>query len=252
MIRYTFFIGAALLFLMTTACKETKAEATTQTMPEPPTQEETKRDTISTTTEYKQNPTDFIPKGFVLFEKILGDVNKDGVKDCVLIIKGTDQSKFVTDEYRGKLDRNRRGIIVLLNRNKGYELAVKNYNCFSSENEDGGVYFAPDLMVSIEKGNLYIHYAHGRYGYWKYTFRYQNSDFELIGYDQSENNGPIVNVETSINFLTKKKVTKVNTNDESEGGDEIFETTTTKIKRKQLYKLTQIKDFNEFEMNEEG
>ena len=78
-------------------------------------------------------------------------LNKDGLEDCALIIKGPDKSKIVKDESRGELDRNRRGIIVLLQKNEGYELAVKNYDCFSSENEDGGVYFAPDLGVEITK-----------------------------------------------------------------------------------------------------
>ena len=75
--------------------------------------------------ELKQNPSDYLPKGYVIFEKIIGDLNKDGIEDCVLIIKGTDTSKIITDEYRGKLDRNRRGIIVLFNKKDHYELAVK-------------------------------------------------------------------------------------------------------------------------------
>ena len=98
--------------------------------------------------EQKQNPADFLPKGYVVFEKVNGDLNKDGIEDCVLIITGTDKSKIVTDEYRGKLDRNRRGIIVLFNKKDHYELAVKNYDCFSSANEDGGVYFPPELSYS--------------------------------------------------------------------------------------------------------
>ena len=80
--------------------------------------------------EQKQNPTDFLPEGFVVFEKINGDLNKDGVEDCVLIIKGTDRNKIITDEYRGQLDRNRRGIIVLFKKNDYYELAIKNYDCW--------------------------------------------------------------------------------------------------------------------------
>lgn len=48
--------------------------------------------TISTATvlgqgEQKRNPTDFLPKGFVVFEKINGDLNKDGIEDYVFIIK---------------------------------------------------------------------------------------------------------------------------------------------------------------------
>ena len=52
----------------------------------------------------------------------------------------------------------------------------------------------------------------------------------MIGYDSSDNYGPIVNTETSINFLTKKKVTKTNTNENEESGDEVFEEKTEKIK----------------------
>lgn len=199
--------------------------------------------------ETKQNPTDFLPKGLMVFEKINGDLNKDGIDDCVLIIKGTDKNQIITDEYRGQLDRNRRGIIVLFNKNDHYELAVKNYDCFSSENEDGGVYFASELSIEIKKGNLNVHYGHGRYGYWNYSFRFQNSDFELIGYDQSDNRGPIVERETSINFLSKKKQEKVNTNENAEGGDEVFEETWKNINVNRLIKLSEIKDFDELDMS---
>ena len=128
----------------------------------------------------QQQITDFIPKGYKLFEKISGDLNKDGLEDCVLIIKATRKDGFERD-YEGKLiDRNRRGIIILFTEKDGYKLASKNYNCFSSENEEGGNYYAPELWVEERKGNLYLRYCHGRYGYWEYCFRYQGSDFMLI------------------------------------------------------------------------
>lgn len=195
-----------------------------------------------------KNPADFIPKGYRIFEKSYGDLNKDGLEDCMLIIKKIDDTNIVNHESRGKLDMNRRGIIVLLKNQNGYQLAAENNNCFSSENEDGGAYFSPELIVEAEKGNLIIHYAHGKYGYWRYIFRYQNSGFELIGYDESSNNGPLVNSTTSINFLTKKKRKDINTNEEAEGGDEIFETTWSNIKITKLLDLTEIRDFDELEM----
>ncbi len=198
--------------------------------------------------EQKPNPADFVPKGYVIFEKIKGDLNKDGVDDYVLIIKGTNKSKIITDQSRGKLDRNRRGIVILLNKKNSYELAAKNYDCFSSENEDGGVYFAPELSVEIKKGNLYVNYGHGRYGSWKYTFRYQNADFELIGYDTT-NGGVVVSSEKSINFLTKKKLEKVNTNENAQGGDEVFKETEKNITINKLIKLTKIKDFDTLDMS---
>lgn len=196
----------------------------------------------------KHNPFDFLPKGYVIFEQINGDLNKDGIEDCILIIKGTDTSKIITDEFRGKLDRNRRGIIVLFDKKDHFVLAAKNYDCFSSENEDGGVYFPPELSIEIKKGNLYFHYGHGRYGYWQYTFRYKNSDFELIGYDESSDRGPVIERMTSINFLSKKKQEKVNTNENAESGEEIFKITLKKIKVPGLIKLSEIKDFDELDM----
>jgi len=199
-------------------------------------------------TKQEKELSNIVPKGFIISERINGDLNKDGAADCVLIIKGTDKTKIIKDENSEKVDLNRRGIIILLNKNNHYELATKNYDCFSSANEDGGVYFAPELSIDINKGNLLIHFGHGRYGYRSYSFRFQNSDFELIGYDSSDDNGPIVNREMSVNFLTKKKRIKENINQHAvEEGDEVFKDTWEKIQIVKLVKLSDIKDFDELD-----
>ena len=198
--------------------------------------------------ETQQNLSDFLPKGYVIFEKINGDLNKDGTEDLVIIVKGTNKENIVINQFDEKVDRNRRGIIVLFNKKDHYESVLKNYDCFCSENEDGGVYFPPELSIEIKNDNLYAHYAHGRYGYWQFTFRYQNSDFELIGYDES-NGGAVIESEKSINFLTKKKQVKVNTNENAEGGDEVFKETWGKIIVNRLIKLSEIKDFDELDMS---
>jgi hypothetical protein len=197
----------------------------------------------------RKEPIDFLPIGYVIFERINGDINNDNIEDCILIIKGTDKSKIVSDEYSEQLDRNRRGIIILINKNSHYELALKNYNCFSSENEDGGVYYAPELSIEIEKGNLIVHYAHGRYGFWEYIFTFQNSDFELIGYNDGENSGPIVNSYANINFLSKKKLFAVNINENAVGGDEVFKETIENININRLIKLSEIKNFDELDLS---
>ncbi|MDN3710403.1 hypothetical protein QW060_26655 [Myroides ceti] len=102
----------------------------------------------------------------MIFDKVYGDLNKDGRDDCVLIIKDTDKSKVVINSYNQLVDRNRRGIIVLFSDPKLLILLLLEIiSCFSSENEEGGVYFPPDMSVEIQKGNLYIHYGYGRYGY---------------------------------------------------------------------------------------
>jgi len=204
--------------------------------------------TIAACKAQNHDPSHFIPKGYTEFENYYGDLNKDGREDCVLLIKKTDTTNIVTNRFDQKVDRNRRGIIVLFKNGKEYHLADKNYDCFSSENEDGGVYFPPQLSIEIKNEKLYVHYRHGRYGFWKYTFRFQNSNFELIGFDSSSNYGPIINRETSINFLTKKKLIKENTNENAEGGDEVFNETWSDVEIEHLIKLSDIKDFNELEM----
>lgn len=210
------------------------------------------------TSTLKNKPSDFIPKGYVIhkyeggisaeeWDEINGDLNKDGLEDVVLIIKGTDKSKIIQHESRGKLDRNRRGIIVLFNKGDHYELASKNYDCFSSENEEGGVYFAPELYFEIKNGNLYINYGHGRYGNWGYIFRAQNGDMEMIGYDSYSSRGPVPQSEVSINFLTKKKLTRDNLNKDDDGDNyvEKYQDTWENIKVEKLTKLSDIKDFDE-------
>ncbi|SIS86069.1 hypothetical protein SAMN05421766_104443 [Zobellia uliginosa] len=204
--------------------------------------------TLTVCSAQDKEASDFIPEGYTEFESFHGDLNEDGLNDCVLIIKKTDSAQVVTNRFGKKVDRNRRGILVLFKTDKAYRLADKNYACFSSENEDGGVYYPPELWIEIKNGKLYIHYSHGRYGSWVYTFRFQNSGFELIGYDSSSNRGPVTNKETSINFLTQKKLIKENTNLDAEGGDETFRETWSTVDIEDLIKLSEIKDFIDLEM----
>lgn len=195
-----------------------------------------------------KSPAEFVPAGYVVFEKIQGDLNNDGQVDYVLIIKGTDRAYFVKDENRGELDRNPRGIIIALKNKDRYELALDNRDCFTSENEDGGVYYAPELSVNINKGILLIHYAHGRYGYWTYKFRYQNSDFDLIGYESSQDHGPVVERSVSINFMTKKILTRENINQNAEAGDEKFKETSKKFTLSKPFKLRGMANFEGFDV----
>ncbi len=194
--------------------------------------------------------SDYIPKGYTEFEKHFGDLNKDGVDDCVLIIKNTDTANIVINRFDEKVDRNRRGIIILFKTADGYEIADKNLDCFSSENEDGGVYFPPDLSFEIKDQKLYISYGHGRYGHWKYTFRYQDGGFKLIGFDSSSNRGPITMTKTSINFLSKKKLVSQNTNENADVGEEVYKETWHDIEIDKLIELVEIEDFDKLDMYE--
>lgn len=199
----------------------------------------------------KDNQTfkNYIPQSYVLFDTARGDLNKDGLEDIVLIIKATNPQAWVNDEYKGKLDRNRRGIIVLLaNKDqKSYKTLLKNLNCFSSDQEEGGVYFAPELYPEIKKGLLELNYGHGRYGYWGYKFRIEQNDMRLIGYDHSSNRGPMVESFTSINLLTGKKLYKDNLNKHEPEKTERFKEIWSTVKIAPIY-LSKINDFDEFEL----
>lgn len=189
----------------------------------------------------------FLPKGYIIVATSYGDLNNDGEEDCILVVKGTDKNKFVINRFDEKVDRNRRGVIILFKDEDVYKLAAENYDCFLSENEDGGVYYPPELWLGVESGNLVIQYGHGRYGYWRYLFRYQESKFKLIGYDSSSNRGPIVQKETNINFLTKRKLVRENINENDEGGDEVFKETWHTIHIEKLWSLSDIKDFEDYD-----
>ncbi|KDM90060.1 hypothetical protein [Photobacterium galatheae] len=193
--------------------------------------------------------TELVPAGYVVVNQMQGDLNKDNQDDFVLLIKGTDKSYIIQDEYRGALDRNRRGIIIARKNNDQYELMLKNLHCFSSENEDGGVYFPPEMNISINKGNLYFHYMHGRYGHWTYTFRSQNSDFELIGFDSSVNRGPIVERAVSVNFMTRKMLVKENMNRDEEAEEDVFKETWKKFSLAKRIKLSEVDDFDNLKID---
>ena len=191
-----------------------------------------------------------VPKTHTVVETIKGDLNKDGQEDMVFLVKATDKAMVVPDHDGKRVDRNRRGLIIAFRVGDSYQIALKNLNCFSSENETGGVYFPPDLSLSIKGGNLLIHYGHGRYGYWAYNFRHQNSEFELIGFDRSENHGPVVESFVSINFLSNKILKKVNTNQEAQGGDERFKESWSKIKKPKTIKLAAIENFDDLSVEQ--
>lgn len=194
--------------------------------------------------ELKTDPKAFVPKGYSLFQQYKGDLNKDGKPDVVLMIKGTEESKWVDDENRGRLDRNRRGLIILFKRKNGYEQILRNDTCFSSENEDGGIYDAPELELYIIKNTLHIYFAHGRYGCWNYIFRYQNNDFELIGYNHNRRIRLVTYYNLDINFSTRTRVYEENLNADDDEKEERFKVTKSKIKRRKLIKLSEIADID--------
>jgi uncharacterized protein (TIGR02145 family) len=150
---------------------------------------------------------DLVPAGYTIYEEIKGDLNKDGLDDIVLIIDGDSEG-------------SRSGIIIAFNTGDHYDIALKNFSCFSYEDIEFGKCGSPNRMgVSIKKDVLVIDYSDGCAGthyHETYKFRHQNTGFEMIGYDfvaeeySEGEDRPIILRTTSVNFLSKKMHTKTN------------------------------------------
>ena len=142
-----------------------------------------------------------LPKQAALYDVIKGDLNKDGIEDVVVITQETFKDKFLPfsdgcdestkdDKWCQMVNKNRRGIVILLSNGDKYEAIVTKPDIFESPNEDGGVYYPPELAVEIKNSELKFFYSYGKYGYWEYVFALDGKDFKLVRYFSSDNNGP--------------------------------------------------------------
>ncbi len=197
--------------------------------------------------EWAAYPDDLVPSGFVVVEKVRGDLNRDDLDDVILVIKATARTGHVFDESRGWQDRNRRGLIIALREGDRFRKVLESRSCFSSENEDGGIYFPPDLSVMIKGGSLLIHYGHGRYGYWTYKFQFRDNDFEMIGYDEASHAGPTLREDISVNFVTNQVRRRKNLAPLGEETERLRETW-VKLRLPRPPKLRSIQNFDDLEI----
>lgn len=117
------------------------------------------------------------------------DYNADGTKDALYMIQGVNESQMspLESDSTQIVNKNPRGLVLLLSDGKKFKVAMENDTCFYSEYEDGGVYFFPELDLATDKdGNITVEYHHGRYGYWIYRFKYDNGDFRLTNIFKDE------------------------------------------------------------------
>lgn len=146
-------------------------------------------------------------------QRILGDLNKDGLIDEVLIETPRNKANMVIRESDGyEYNFNQPVMSISFSNGQGYKLFKKYNNVIPHPESEAE---CVDLHVSItEKGVLKINYSlfmsMGSYGTSEHTYlyRYQNGDFYLIGEEYtngSRNTGDTEKV--SINYLTHKKQT---------------------------------------------
>ena len=156
-----------------------------------------------------------LPKQTTLYDAIKGDLNKDDIEDVVVVTQETFKEKFMPlsdgcdesikdDKWCQIVNKNRRGIVILLSNGDKYEAVVTKRDIFESPNEDGGAYFPPELAVEIKNSELKFFYSYGKYGYWEYVFALDGKDFRLVKYLSNVNNGPVPEYIVQMDFINHR------------------------------------------------
>jgi hypothetical protein len=161
---------------------------------------------------------DWIPSGWKLISSATGDLNQDGLDDAVLVVEEENADKLFQNELFGApvLNLNPRRLIVLFNTQSGYREFLTHDKLLPSEHNLDSPCLADPLLseggIAIEQGRILI-----RLGTWlscggygvsseKFTFRFEDERFRLIGYDYSQfsrSSGEAS--EYSVNYLTGRK-----------------------------------------------
>lgn len=134
----------------------------------------------------------FAPVAWEVMATASGDLNADGIPDCVAVMKGTDRRFIHKNEGLGsdEFDTNARILAVAFAEGDGgFRLHVQNNSFIISAGAP--TLTEPFQEVTVEKGILTFlfeeFYSAGSWsmGNQKYKFRYQNNEMTLIGVDQT-------------------------------------------------------------------
>lgn len=170
------------------------------------------------------DPAGFTPAGWAVDMESRGDLNGDGAADLLLVLRMTDPQNVVREDgvVDRELDTNPQMLLVAFAdlAKKAYSLALADHALIPRHTNPN---MEPPLeSAAIVKGTVQVslHLFMTAGGWYtsntKFTFRYQDGCFKLIGYDSralKRNTGAMESV--SINYLTKKaKVTKGDLEDE--------------------------------------
>lgn len=117
-----------------------------------------------------------LPKGYEILDEKIGDLDTDGIAEKVIVYNTTDKTE----------DGFIREIQILKNDKENWKIWRKSRNAILKSDE-GGIMGDPFNGIDIEKGILMINVAGG--SSWKWSegdkYRFQNNEFELIGYSST-------------------------------------------------------------------
>lgn len=196
---------------------------------------------------------DFVPLFWNIEFLRQADLNKDGQLDTVMVVKNRDDKNFVKPDdcnTCSPIDINPRMLVVLFAEGKSWRLVKQNTTFIpqvtaemdSMDPFNGVVYgevYAGNGTFAVRFG-----WFGGSLGYDIYTFRWQDDDFYLIGYDSSSTSRT-TNEERndSYNFLTWRENIVTDTPVEDENSNKSTSKSVWKnLKKQPLLKLDQIVD----------
>ena len=163
--------------------------------------------------------------------KVKGDLNKDGLPDYVQVLQDT-----VSETAPYKLE------IYLAETNGNFKKVVSTVKAIDAQYPEGrnGYYNGNSFYeITITKGILSIHNELIR-GNFEHKFRYQNGNFELIGFSQvySDGQGTMGNIDFNLSTGIRIKTTEPY-------GEDDFPKTNTK-KKIMIRPLPKLQDFAPF------
>ena len=246
-IKKILFIFFTLLFLC--SCGENKNDEKTDTIStieETKSQDEVEIDDYVSDEEFDEailfpknakEIEDFFPKNWQILYEVEGDLNNDNLNDIALIIENTDSGNIKKNDSFGPetLNLNERIILVLFQEKDGsYTLKSKNDKGFiESENSE----INPELSDPLEDGGMNIvnNTLRIKFNYWssagtwytstrEYVFRYQNNQFELIGFEENSYHrasGEMITYSYNLSTGKIKIVTGENMFDDNESKPEV-------------------------------
>jgi hypothetical protein len=165
---------------------------------------------------------DLVPKNWEILGSAEGDINKDKIKDLVLVIANTDSMNIFSDSTHTKIgnyeDYNPRLLAIYFGTSRGnYIKKIQKNNLIPIK--DNSNLEDPFSGIEIDKKGRISISAHYWYsmGSWSVTnedfiFKYRNGEFQLIKYftDTFYRNGANEPTSYSYNFITKKLYTVEN------------------------------------------
>ena len=151
------------------------------------------------------------PKGYVMLEET-GDLDKDGIPEKAIVYNTTDSSE----------DGIEREIFILKKVGEKWNVWKRSTHAILKSNQ-GGMMGDPFLGIEIKNRLLIVSLAGGSSWKWSHEdkYRFQNNEFELIGYTSNAGKPCEYWINLDFNLSTGKMIYKKEYED-CEKGQEIY------------------------------